>query len=159
FELLSNRFDATLGRSTGVQMNVVTKSGSNRWAGSTFGFFRDSRFIAKDFIVNRVLPYSNQQVGGTFGGPIKKDKIHFFVSNEYEREPRWFAFTSPFPRFNIPDLDETRVEKKTGARLDWQFSPSLRLTVRGNLFSNEGLLYPLGAPGATTHPSYGSLTS
>ena len=73
FEILTSRFDATQGRSMGVQVNAVTKSGTNAFAGSAGAYFRDDKFNAKDFVVNRVLPYSNQQVSGTFGGPIKKD--------------------------------------------------------------------------------------
>ncbi len=156
FELISNRFDATQGRSIGVQVNVVTKSGTNLYSGSSSGYFRDDRFIAKDFIVHRVLPYSDQQVAETFGGPIKKDKAHFFGYYEYERQPQSFTFTSRFTRFNIPDLHTTVRENKGGLRLDEQFGSGAHLTVRGSLFSSEG---NLSAGGATSHPSNASYTN
>src|SRR6266850_4278568 len=57
FEFVANRFDASQGRSAGVQVNAVTKSGTNTFTGSTAGYFRSDRWNARDFIVNRVLPY------------------------------------------------------------------------------------------------------
>src|SRR5207245_6081313 len=80
-------FDVTQGRSIGVQVQAVSRAGTNRMSGSYYAYFRDDTFNAADPIAHRVLPYSNQQTGGTFGGPIIKDKLHYFVSYEYEREP------------------------------------------------------------------------
>src|SRR6185369_692552 len=48
FQFISNRFDATQGRSSGVQVNAVTKSGTNKFSGSLVGNFRDSKFNAED---------------------------------------------------------------------------------------------------------------
>ncbi|HEY3158081.1 MAG TPA: carboxypeptidase-like regulatory domain-containing protein, partial [Vicinamibacterales bacterium] len=101
FEVLANRFDAAQGRSQGMVVNAITKSGTNIFAGTLSGYFRDDKFNAKDFIEDRVFPYSNQQVSGTYGGPIVKDRIHFFGSYGYEREPQTYAYNSPYPRFNI----------------------------------------------------------
>src|ERR1700687_3903523 len=102
FQFLSGRFDATQGRSQGIMVNAVTKSGTNLVTGSGYGYFRDDKFNAEDFVAKRVLPYKNQQVGGTIGGPIVKNKIHFFGYYELEREPTTFVFQGPYPRFNIP---------------------------------------------------------
>jgi hypothetical protein len=137
FQFLSSRFDATNGRSLGLVVNAVTKSGTNLFSGSGYGYFRDDTFIAKDFVAKRALPYSNQQFGGTLGGPLVKDKAHFFAYYEGEREPQTFTFQSPFPRFNIPDISETRIEHKAGGRVDVQLSPSKRLMVRGNSWRNH----------------------
>jgi len=90
FQFISNRFDATQGRSTGVQVNVVTKSGTNTLAGSLVGNFRDSAWNAADPVLKRVLPYRNEQISGTLGGPIVKNKLHFFGNYEYERQPLIF---------------------------------------------------------------------
>jgi len=96
FEFVSNRFDARMGRSSGVQVNAISKSGTNIPAGTFSGYFRDDRFSAADFIQDRVLPFSNQQLSVTFGGPIRRDRIHIFGNYEYEREPQTFATTAPF---------------------------------------------------------------
>ena len=82
--------------------------------------------------MNRVLPYSNQQFSTTFGGPIRKDKIHFFASYEYEREPSTQTYTTAHKSFN-QDLTGTRTDPKAGGRVDLQFSPQVRLMVRGNV--------------------------
>src|SRR5262245_11134091 len=54
FELVSSRFDATQGRSVGLQVNAVTKSGTNTFTGTVSGYFRDDKFNAEDFVVHRV---------------------------------------------------------------------------------------------------------
>ena len=135
FEFISNRFDASQGRSMGVQVNAVTKSGTNMFAGTFAGYFRSDRFNAADPVVGKVLPYSNQQLSATAGGPIRRDKFHFFGSYEYEREPQTYTYTTPYPRFNGA-LTGTRREFKELGRLDYQFSPRMRLSVRGSRYDN-----------------------
>ena len=130
-QVVTNRFDATQGRSSGQQLNAITKSGTNTPQGTFSGYFRDDAFNAKDFIANRVLPYSNQQLAWTYGGPIIRDKFHVFGSYEYEREPTTFTYQTPYPAFNV-DQQSTRTEKKALARLDYQLSPRNRLTFRLN---------------------------
>ena len=87
FQVVTNLFDITQGRSLGIQVQAISRSGTNNYDGSVYGYFRDDKWNAKDFIANRVLPYANQQLGGAFGGPLVKDKAHFFVSFERENEP------------------------------------------------------------------------
>ncbi len=159
FELITNRFDATQGHSMGVQVNAITKSGTNRYAGSASGYFRDSKFIAKDFITNTVVPYQDQQISLTFGGPIRKDRIHFFMNYEYEREPQAFTFTSGFKRFDsIGPLQDARIENKGVVRLDTQFSAATRLMFRGSRYINKLPYDPRNTGGATMHPSAAAKT-
>ncbi|MGH9255867.1 MAG: TonB-dependent receptor [Vicinamibacterales bacterium] len=153
FEVVANRFDATMGRSSGMIVNAVTKSGTNTFAGTFGGYFRSENFNAKDFIDNRVLPYSNQQVSVTFGGPIRRDRLHFFGAYEYERQPTTYYYTSPYPSFNVDINFPSRWHKVMG-RVDYQFTPQTRLSVRASgynaLYYNQG-----GTGSATTHPSAG----
>jgi hypothetical protein len=148
FQFISNRFDATQGRSTGVQVNVVTKSGTNTLAGSLVGNFRDSAWNAADPVLKRVLPYRNEQISGTLGGPIVKNKLHFFGNYEYERQPLTSIWSTPYERFNV-ELDGIRNVKLGGVRVDEQLSSKLR--VMGKI-SHSGLLEPFG-PGGGNHPS------
>ena len=133
FQFLSSRFDATQGRSTGLQVNAITKSGTNVAAGLFSGYFRDDNFNAADFLAGTVLPYSNQQFSGTYGGPILRDRLHYFANYEYEREPGTQTFNTPYPSFNI-QLTGTRRTDMAGLRIDYQLSPQTRLMMRGNVF-------------------------
>jgi hypothetical protein len=126
FQFISNRFDATLGRSSGVQVRAITRSGTNRLSGSVRGNFRDSKFNAENPVLNRVVPIDNQQIAFTLGGPLLRDKLHFFGHFEYEREPRVSIWNTPFPRFNV-ELDGNDSVKLGGGRLDYQLSQGVRL--------------------------------
>ena len=152
FEFVSNRFDATQGRSSGVQVNAITKAGTNVFAGTGSGYFRHDSMSAADFVAGRVLPYSNQQLSVTFGGPLRRDRVHFFAHYEYEREPTTFTYSTPVPSFNF-DLKGTRTEPKTGVRTDFQFSPQTRLMVRGTAWQNKIPFDPRYTGGATKTPS------
>ena len=70
FQVVTNLFDITQGRSLGIQVQAISRSGTNNYDGSVYGYFRDDKWNAKDFIANRVLPYANQQIGGAVGGPL-----------------------------------------------------------------------------------------
>ena len=155
FSVVANRFDATQGRSQGMIVNAITKSGTNQLAGSVGGYFRDDKFNSADFIQvdpltgkHPVLPYSNQQVSTTLGGPIKKDRVHFFGAYEFEREPKTYAYSGPYPFFNLNQQFTTHTHKELG-RLDYQFTPQSRLSVR--VSSYHTIFYAGG--GATSHPS------
>src|SRR5262245_12714217 len=126
FQFVANRFDATMGRSTGVQVNAITKSGTNLLQGLVRGNFRDDRFNAKNPVLNRVEPIKNQQYSFTLGGPIIKDRFHFFGNYEYERQPQTIIFNTAYPSFN-KDVSNTDTTNKGGGRIDYQISTSARL--------------------------------
>jgi hypothetical protein len=88
FRILTSNYTAEYGRNAAGVVSVVTKSGTNEFHGSGFDFARDGIFNANTFFNkdplpgNPVVPRDNlerNQYGGTFGGPIKKDKVFFFV--------------------------------------------------------------------------------
>ena len=149
FQYISNRFDATQGRSTTVQVNVVTKSGTNRLSGLWRSNFRDSRFNARNRVLGQVEPINNQQYSGTIGGPIRRDQLHFFGNYEFEREPTTAIWRTPYPSFNVA-LTGTKTQKKGGGRLDYQLSPRTRLMGK---VSGGRLWEPFGLPSATNHPA------
>ena len=154
FEMVTSRWDATQGRSTQVQVNAVTKSGTNRFTGTSAGYFRSSKFNSKDFIVDRVLPFSDQQISQTFGGPLVRDKFHFFGYYDGERKPDSYVYTSPYARFNAPltDVTMTLKDHKWGGRADYQFSSDMRLMVRANGW-NANIPGAQNTGGSTVHPS------
>lgn len=82
FRLLTSNFNAEYGRSPGAVINVVTKSGTNQWHGSAFEFLRNDKLNARNFFRPTVEPLRQNQFGGTFGGPILRNKTFFFASYE-----------------------------------------------------------------------------
>jgi hypothetical protein len=154
FQFVSNRFDATQGRSSGAQVNVVTKSGTNQLAGTLSGYFRSDRLNAEDFVAHRVLPYSNQQMSVTIGGPIRRDRVHYFANYEFEREPYTVTHNSPYPTFNV-DLTSTRRQHKPMGRVDAQLSSRTRLSMSGYAWRdfqpNDSSQATVG--GAINHPA------
>jgi hypothetical protein len=153
FQIVTNLFDITQGRSAGIEVQAISKSGTNINSGSFYGFFRDDKLNAPDPVAKRVLPYSNQQIGGSFGGPIVKDKLHYFASYEYEREPGTFfssPSTLPGQTFTVPFKNG---QKSFLGRIDDQLSSSSRLSVRGSRWgwSNPFVL------GVNGHPSNASV--
>src|SRR5579864_2166994 len=85
FRVITNTFDAEYGRNSGAVVNVITKSGTNNFHGNVYEYFRNKVLNAQGYF-NTVKPQFNQnQFGGTFGGPVKKDRTFFFVSYEGRR--------------------------------------------------------------------------
>src|SRR5215469_2718410 len=79
FRIITNNADAEYGNYAGGLINVVTKSGTNDWHGNVFEFVRNTSFDAANFFEEGHRgSYHQNQFGGTFGGPIRKDKIFFF---------------------------------------------------------------------------------
>jgi len=130
FQFLSNRFDATQGRTSGVAVNAITKSGTNMFSGLFRGNFRNSRFNAEEPVLKRVVPINNQQLSVAAGGPIVKDKLHYFGNFEYEREPRSSIWNTPYPVFNVELHGDNKV-KLGGVRGDYQISTNTRVMGKG----------------------------
>ena len=87
FQVVTFGGSAEYGRAIGGIINVVTNSGANQFGGSAYGFIRDGKLNATDFsqraVSGKKATYDRNQWGGTFGGPIKRDKSFFIGS--YER--------------------------------------------------------------------------
>src|SRR5882672_3841596 len=143
FQVVANRFDATQGRSSGMVVNAITKSGTNILTGTFGGYFRNDRLNAKDFILGRVLPYSNQQFSTTVGGPVVRDRLHFFASYEFEREPRTFNSNSAFASLNR-DVTYAKRQHTATERIDWQLTPQTRVIGRVTQFHTD--FYSGGSP-------------
>lgn len=95
FQVLQHRWTAEQGRAVGGVVNVITKSGSNEFHGSFFANFRDEALRAFDFFEDQrkaATPgfekpsFSRQEIGGSIGGPIKRDDLFFFFALERFRE-------------------------------------------------------------------------
>src|ERR1700730_1500284 len=86
FRILTNNTDAEYGNYAGAQINVVTKAGTNQWHGNVFEFLRNTDLDAKNYFdVGNRGAYNQNQFGGTFGGPVIRDKIFFFADYQGNR--------------------------------------------------------------------------
>ena len=82
FRVLTSGFDAEHVRNSGSVVNVVTRSGSGQFHGDLFEFFRNTVLNTRGFFDTEKPKFNQNQFGGTFGGPIVKDRLFFFVSAE-----------------------------------------------------------------------------
>jgi hypothetical protein len=95
FRVTTSNYDAASGRSSGAQVNLVTKSGTNGFHGSLYEYHRPTFDVANDYfnksselsqgLPNRPPHILRNTFGGTIGGPIKKDKLFFFMAYEGQR--------------------------------------------------------------------------
>jgi hypothetical protein len=95
FRILTNNFDAEYGNYSGGQINVVTKSGTNQWHGNAFEFLRNTGLNTRNFFdpTGQKGAYHQNQFGGTFGGPVIKDKLFFFADYQGNRLVRGLVQT------------------------------------------------------------------
>src|SRR5260370_13897676 len=77
FRILTHNANAEFGRNTGSTTNIVTRSGTNQFHGALWEFLRNDAMDASDYFSRSVQPLKQNQFGGTFGGPIVKDKTFF----------------------------------------------------------------------------------
>ncbi|MGH9628575.1 MAG: TonB-dependent receptor domain-containing protein [Bryobacteraceae bacterium] len=83
FRIITNNYSAEYGQTSGGVVTLATRSGTNDFHGSLFEYTRNEAFDARNFFAARRPKFRQHQFGGTFGGPIRKDRTHFFAS--YER--------------------------------------------------------------------------
>jgi hypothetical protein len=92
FEVITNRFDAQYGHTMGGVINVITKSGTNDFSGGAYWLFRDKSLNSIDAIsaeagITEKPPFRQNIFGGYLGGPIVKDKMHFFFDYDHTIRP------------------------------------------------------------------------
>jgi hypothetical protein len=187
FKVVTNQYDVTLGRSGGGTVTAVTKSGTNTVSGSAFMYGRADWLSSPYDIrgIKRDVDFSTYQYGFTLGGPIIKDKLHYFVGLDHQKDSRPLVIADvngpeDEARFRVTNatlsdfVDIARSKygvastpqygtfnKKRGsdaafARLDWQINEKNLLTVRDNYTNDRN---PLGLADNTAinlYESYGN---
>ena len=166
-QVLLAPFDVRQGNFGGMLVNAVTKGGTNEIHGSVYGYYRDQDYGA-DVTQLRSTPFDRSQYGFSLGGPIIKDKLHFFVAPEWQEENTPVSgtyFNQPTnltPVFPIRAADITRFEQLMAAkgmpdfgtpgyanipnpllnmfaRLDYQINSTHRSVLRYNYSEGERL--------------------
>src|SRR5713226_3314804 len=100
FQVLTNTMSAEYGRASGGVFNVVTKSGTNDYHASLFEFHRDNKLDSKNFFADEKPEFRRNQFGGSFGGPIVRDRLFFFGSYEGLRENKDITTVATVPDEN-----------------------------------------------------------
>ncbi len=101
FRVETNAYGAEFGRMSGGQVNVITKSGSNRLGGTAYEFHRHDAFDARNYFDLAGKPaFTRNQFGATIGGPARQDKLFYFAGYEGLRENLGRTITSAVPDAN-----------------------------------------------------------
>jgi hypothetical protein len=151
FQVVASGYSAEFGRSTGGLVNAITKSGTNSPAGSLFYVNRNKEWAEKNAFGQNASP-TQQQFGGSFGGPITRNRLFYFVAGEMQRLKNMrnvvFALTGITPTpdnaeaFNFFKSLEEPFEATNDAeailgRVDYQMAGGRRLAVRYSFSNNE----------------------
>jgi hypothetical protein len=134
FQVLTSMYDAEYGRASGAIVNAVTKAGTNQFEGVAFGYSAANALTSADPLVkfsNQAKPTTTQREwGGVIGGPIVKNKAHFFFSLERQiDDPNRTGQFSARPEYNFA-IAEDRTDWNTLIRFDHQISKSNTWAVR-----------------------------
>lgn len=133
FKVSNTQFKAEFGLATGGMVQVVTKSGSNVVHGSAFEYFRDKALNAKSLFEEEKPEFRRHQFGGSLGGPILKDRMHFFGAVERTDVEEFYTVNTGLPQF-YSSVEGTFLRPLTRnlyfGRADWQISNSQNFFAR-----------------------------
>jgi Carboxypeptidase regulatory-like domain len=105
FKVLTYNYSAEYGERAGPTVLVTTKSGANQFHGSLFEFFRNTKLDARSYFASEREKFNLNQFGGSFGGPIKKDRTFFFVDYQAKMQRRGVPFTGFVPTTGMTTPD------------------------------------------------------
>jgi carboxypeptidase family protein len=151
FKVSTSTYKAEYGLATGGVVSVVTKSGTNQLHGSGLLFFRDASITAREFFQTTKPDYRRYQYGGTAGGPIVRNKTHYFFAYEGTDENQFFTVNA---RGLWPQYEGTFKSAQNrwtyNAKVNHQISDGQSLFVR---YGAEDEYRPIITTGGRTTPS------
>jgi hypothetical protein len=144
FKVQTSRYSAELGRVSGGQVNVTTKSGSNQIHGTAYEFFRNNVFDAKNYFEpadKEIPPYRRNNFGVTIGGPIVRDQTFFFVNYEGLRLNQSITKTASVPSAamvagDFSELSTPIRDPLTGQPFPGNVIPQSRINSIGQAIAN-----------------------
>jgi len=156
FQVITNQYDAEFGRTQGAIINAISKSGTNTFHGVGGGLWQDASMTKKDFFVKQnslTKPETQLQTyRANIGGPVVRDKAHFFFNLERVMVDRANTITIPsHPEFNSSPVTTDRVWNTLG-RFDHQLNLNNTWAVRWLRESSPQLnqIVPVVNPGPVT---------
>ena len=117
FKVEVNSYAAEFGGQGGGQINIITKSGTNSFHGSGWGFFRDAKLDAKNFFDrgdDPIPPFDRQQFGGAAGGRLIRDKLFWFTNYEGFRQTKAQTSLAPTPNAQTRSGDFSNYRDDAG---------------------------------------------
>jgi Carboxypeptidase regulatory-like domain/TonB dependent receptor-like, beta-barrel len=143
FKVFRNQFDAQYGHALNAVVSVATRSGTNQPSGTAFYFGRDRALNARNFFASSKPSFSEYRLGGSFGGPLVRDRTHVFGTYERDRVDtvRIIALpaSNPFARENNGTFP-AQTDNQTGIlRLDHRIGPTHGLALRYGFDRQESL--------------------
>src|SRR5688572_9966360 len=147
FKIQRNNYGAEFGQSGGATVNLITRGGTNEFHGSVYYYARRDKFNSADYFLklagnNEAPPLKWDDYGGTLGGPILKDKLHFFYSQEFNKDNKSDVRTSFVPTaaersgdFSVrgPCAPPAPVDPLTGQAFPGNRIPANRISPAGQL--------------------------
>jgi hypothetical protein len=154
FKVLTYNYSAEFGERAGPTVLVTTKSGSNQFHGSLFEYFRNTDLDARNYFAPSRNQFNLNQFGGSFGGPIQKDKTYFFLDYQAKMQRLGVPFTGYVPTTGMVTPfdaagDYDFSSNPFGAQITNPYSGSPFQCVPGSKTPeplNAGGSQPLGAP-------------
>jgi outer membrane receptor protein involved in Fe transport len=135
FQVLTSGYQAEYGRASGGVVNVVTKTGSNSFHGTLFGFLRHRSLDATNpFSAVKNPPYTRTQYGASLGGRLRKDRTFFFVSFEQLRRQE-----SGFSRIGVNAAALGLTPQQQALAASQPAHPAVRAAVRGSAIARTGI--------------------
>ena len=127
-------FNITLGNFTGANINAVTKSGTNRFVGSAYGFARNQLITGKSVDEARtpIANYYDVQAGFSFGGPIRRNKLFFFANYENQRRAEPVLYAPGEADANVPLAVAQQISERLKARYGYDPGTFGAATIRRN---------------------------
>lgn len=187
FQVVTNQYDVTYGRSGGGTVSAVTKSGTNQFTGSVFNYSRADWMSSRyDIRGNKqTAEFATNQFGFSLGGPVIKDKVHFFMAWDHQQDSRPLVIADikgsvDENRFNVTQatldrfidiarenygvsdfpqfgsFDKSRGSDAVFARIDWQLNGKNLLTIRDNYTSDRNKLGLADNTAINIYESYGN---
>ena len=136
FKVFRSQFDAQYGHALNAVVTVVTRSGTNQFAGTGFYFGRDKALNARNPFAASKVPFDEHRIGGSVGGPVVRDRSHFFAV--YEEDSVDNVRIIALPPSNPLAATENGLfpaesdDRMATLRFDQRFESPLTLSVRYN---------------------------
>jgi hypothetical protein len=130
FQVLTTQYAAEFGNASGVVLNTITRSGTNTNHGRAYYFHRDEAWDARNPFSTSKAAFEQKQAGGWLGGPIVKNRVHYFTSFEATRQTTVATVTSPV---DPGDVEIPYTNNQGLAKITSQITPNNQLVVRVGL--------------------------